>query len=200
MTDKLNEGVKPESCPTCGSPKRERDTGISYCCKDSWHRGEVVSNQDEEIRDLAETLADMFHGEVIPCNVNGEPGRAAFYSHVAQLAQAKQIISKWLARASSPPTPTPNPWKDAVIEACVVNHLDFNEEHAGVTLGRLIHWECESALNPAVSKAAAELARRSWKKPSNKQQKLCVNGASWDGKCTKWAISDGFYIPCQTAA
>ncbi len=74
-------------CPTCGSIKRGRDTGISYCCEDSWHRGEKVSNQDEE-RNRAKI---SFHENCPGCENN--------------IVMRSAYVEGWLARASSLPTP-----------------------------------------------------------------------------------------------
>lgn len=50
-----------------------------------------------------------------------------------------------------------NAWKEAVIEACVVNHLSWDEDDPRATLRNLINWETKVALDPKVSKAAQDL-------------------------------------------
>lgn len=53
-----------------------------------------------------------------------------------------------------------NPWKEAVIDALVVNHiLEANHEtDPRKALADLIAWEVKVALDPKVSEAAAKLA------------------------------------------
>jgi hypothetical protein len=51
-------------------------------------------------------------------------------------------------------------WKEAVIDACVVNHLSWDENDPRKTLANLLSWECKVALDPAVSKEAADLIER----------------------------------------
>jgi hypothetical protein len=50
-----------------------------------------------------------------------------------------------------------NPWKDAVIEACIASCVDFDENDAQKTLNKLIAWEVQVALDPRVSEAAHDL-------------------------------------------
>jgi hypothetical protein len=51
-----------------------------------------------------------------------------------------------------------NDWKDAIIEACIVSCLDWDEDDPEGTLTNLINWECEMALDPRISEQAAFLA------------------------------------------
>lgn len=53
-----------------------------------------------------------------------------------------------------------NPWKDAVIEACIVNCIDWDEQDPVKTLAQLIAWEVKIALDPAVSADARALIER----------------------------------------
>jgi hypothetical protein len=55
-----------------------------------------------------------------------------------------------------------NPWKRAIIEGLIVNHiLHTDHETAPVkALAALIDWECKTALDPAVSKEAQELIEK----------------------------------------
>lgn len=50
-----------------------------------------------------------------------------------------------------------NPWYAAVTDACVINHLGWNEDDARQTLAALVRWEVQTALNPAVSPEAQAL-------------------------------------------
>lgn len=52
---------------------------------------------------------------------------------------------------------TTNPWKEAIIESCVVSHLSWDETDARKSLANLISWEVQTALDPLVSKSAQEL-------------------------------------------
>jgi hypothetical protein len=56
-----------------------------------------------------------------------------------------------------------NPWKEAIIEACVVNHLDWDDNDPRKTLAALIAWECKCALDPDISEEAQALIERGWK-------------------------------------
>jgi uncharacterized OB-fold protein len=51
----------------------------------------------------------------------------------------------------------PNPWRAAVIEACVVGWVDFDENDPVGTLANLIRDEVAMALDPAISSAAVAL-------------------------------------------
>lgn len=53
-----------------------------------------------------------------------------------------------------------NAWKEAIIEACVVNHISWDENDAIKSLANLISWEVQVALDPKVSKAAQDLIDR----------------------------------------
>lgn len=48
-------------------------------------------------------------------------------------------------------------WKIAIEEACIVNHINFFPEDAQKSLSNLITWETKIALDPKVSKEAADL-------------------------------------------
>ena len=50
-----------------------------------------------------------------------------------------------------------NPWKVALTDACVVNHLGWDENDPKKTLANLVAWEIEIALDPAVSSRAQAL-------------------------------------------
>jgi hypothetical protein len=53
-------------------------------------------------------------------------------------------------------------WKEAIVEACVVNHLSWDEIDPRKSLANLIGWETTVALDPAVSKPAQDLIDRGW--------------------------------------
>lgn len=50
---------------------------------------------------------------------------------------------------------TRNPWKEAVLDACSVNHLPWDENDPRKTMTELLAWERMVALNPKVSEEAA---------------------------------------------
>jgi hypothetical protein len=49
-----------------------------------------------EAGELAEILYDLFRSAPIPCKMNGEMGKIAFYSRDEQIAIAAQIIATHL--------------------------------------------------------------------------------------------------------
>jgi hypothetical protein len=51
----------------------------------------------------------------------------------------------------------PANWKEAVIAACVVSHLSWDENDPHKTIANLIAWETQIALDPKVSKEARDL-------------------------------------------
>jgi hypothetical protein len=51
-----------------------------------------------------------------------------------------------------------NPWQQAVIEACVVHFLDWNENDPAGTLANLISWEIALSNDPRVSESARFVA------------------------------------------
>lgn len=53
-------------------------------------------------------------------------------------------------------------WKEAVIEACIVSCIGFDESDPHGTLRNLLHWETQIALDPAVSSQARALQRGQW--------------------------------------
>ena len=58
----------------------------------------------------------------------------------------------------SKPVSTPeDSWKEAVIEACVIACIGWDENDPEGTLRRLLQWESQIALDPAVSPAARAL-------------------------------------------
>lgn len=59
--------------------------------------------------------------------------------------------------SSAPLAESKNEWKEAVIEACVVNCIGWDETNPVKTLTNLISWEVQIALDPAVSGEAAKL-------------------------------------------
>jgi hypothetical protein len=48
-------------------------------------------------------------------------------------------------------------WKNAVIDACVVNHISWDDSDPRKTLANLISWEKNMALDPQVSDEARQL-------------------------------------------
>lgn len=48
-------------------------------------------------------------------------------------------------------------WKEAVIEKCIINCIDWDENDPMKTLNNLISWEVQVALDPTVSEAAQQL-------------------------------------------
>jgi len=82
------------------------------------------------------------------------------HQHHAEAAQWLRDTSTSAAQpAPSPAEGDANPWKAAIDEALVVNCLDCigPDETAEQALARLIAWEVETALDPAVSERAAAL-------------------------------------------
>jgi hypothetical protein len=53
-----------------------------------------------------------------------------------------------------------NPWREAVIDACVINHLPWDDADPTQTLMKLVDWEIKTALDPAVSGDAQALIDR----------------------------------------
>lgn len=51
-------------------------------------------------------------------------------------------------------------WKEAVIEACIVHCIDWDEADPVKTLNNLLRWNAEMALDPAISYEAQELINR----------------------------------------
>lgn len=50
-----------------------------------------------------------------------------------------------------------NEWKEAIIDECVMCHLNWFEDDPRKTLLQLIHWHIEVALDPRVSSEAQRL-------------------------------------------
>ena len=50
-----------------------------------------------------------------------------------------------------------NEWKDAVIDACVINCIGWDENDPRKTIRDLCHWEADIALDPKVSSDAQKL-------------------------------------------
>lgn len=70
----------------------------------------------------------------------------------------------------------PDAWRDAVIDACVINFLDWDMTDPRGTLARLIHWEQECALDPSISSAAQALIQRGRDEAKEEQERpLDVN-------------------------
>jgi hypothetical protein len=94
-----------------------------------------------------------------------------------------------------------NPWKSAVIEALIVNHI-FRVSHESDpvrALADLVDWECKVALDPAVSKEAQELVIESAADAKRYRRifseiphvyTLCVYGAPCIDKVTADALLD----------
>lgn len=61
------------------------------------------------------------------------------------------------AQAGTAQAEPPNPWKEAVIDACVIACIDWDEKDPRKTLHQLICWENQIALDPKVSSAAQAL-------------------------------------------
>lgn len=53
-----------------------------------------------------------------------------------------------------------NPWKEAVIDACVIDCINWHEDDPARTIKELIEWNVRQALDPKVSKEARELVER----------------------------------------
>jgi hypothetical protein len=53
---------------------------------------------------------------------------------------------------------TGDAWKEAIIQACIVNCIDWDESSAEKSLAALLKYEVETALDPRVSERAAKLA------------------------------------------
>ena len=73
-----------------------------------------------------------------------------------------------------------NPWKEAVIEALIVNHTlrKEHEEDPKLALAALIDWECKIALDPAVSSEAQALI--------DKGRKEALPSQEWSEEDEKW--------------
>lgn len=54
-------------------------------------------------------------------------------------------------------------WKEAVIEACIVYHIDWTEGDPKATLNRLLALNAQMALDPLISKEAQDLIERGHK-------------------------------------
>lgn len=54
----------------------------------------------------------------------------------------------------------PNVWRAAVTEACVINGIDWDDNDPAKSLARLIQLEICEALDPAISREAANLIQR----------------------------------------
>lgn len=50
-----------------------------------------------------------------------------------------------------------NPWYLAITDACVINHIGWDDKDAASSLANLIKWETEVALDPRVSGSAQSL-------------------------------------------
>ena len=61
-------------------------------------------------------------------------------------------------------------WKEAVLEACVVACIGFDENDPRKTLANLLNWEASIALDPAVSSDARALIERGRKEAHERQQ------------------------------
>jgi hypothetical protein len=53
-----------------------------------------------------------------------------------------------------------NPWKEAVIDACIVRHLSWDDKNPRKTLSHLLAYEVQLALDPRVSQEAQNLIDR----------------------------------------
>ena len=62
-------------------------------------------------------------------------------------------------------------WKEAVLDACTIAFLDWDENDPRKTIADLIAWEQKIALDPQVSKEARELADAAFKKGADAARK-----------------------------
>lgn len=71
------------------------------------------------------------------------------------------------------PTPTTAcPWKRAIEDAYELNHIDFYPKDPVKSLANLIQWEVKVALDPRVSSAARQLARRAHPRIQTEEQRM----------------------------
>lgn len=110
--------------------------------------------------------------------------RAAIESHVATLRP-------------SVPADTVNPWREALIDACVINHMSWHEDDPRKTLYELICYDVQIALDPQVSSDAKALIDR------GRAEALAMRSAV-DGKRTDFdltgAITEVVERSCSPAA
>jgi hypothetical protein len=106
-------------------------------------------------------------------------------SNVADLESIGRRVTRWpemealRAALAVADTPTPNPWKDEVIEKLVISHI-YKAEHENdpaKALHDLLSWEVAIALDPQVSSDAQALIDRG------------RNEAQEDAEPVAWAIS-----------
>jgi hypothetical protein len=81
-----------------------------------------------------------------------------------ELALANESCSNAVAALANathvPEANAKNAWKEAVIEACVVNCIGWDESNPMKSVADLISWEVQIALDPAVSSDAQALIER----------------------------------------
>jgi hypothetical protein len=118
----------------------------------------------------------------------GERGnRVILYTTDEVLADRRACIAAALESDQS--------WRNAVIDACVILFLDWDENNPRETISRLIEAETAIALDPAVSERAAALAHR---EPVPQQVlsdaafrgMAVVAGAYQDDATAAWDMSD----------
>jgi hypothetical protein len=104
-----------------------------------------------------------------------------------------------LADKAGTATPVETPkdaWKEAIVEACAVNHISWDENDARKSLRNLISWETQVALDPKVSEAAQNLINQGKATP--------VETASHDAekrlqKAVGFSMSEGGLVAGRSA-
>ncbi len=113
-----------------------------------------VAGLEDELRHVVVTLSHI--AEMFPIGVAPEDLVTAMQNKCGAL------VARLKALASSAPLVAARDaelekWKQAVIEACVVNCIGWDENDPIKTLADLVAWEVKVALDPKVSKEAAEI-------------------------------------------
>lgn len=85
--------------------------------------------------------------------------------HSLQEAERRMVTAQDPSLGTPSPTFTGtlvpvNPWKRAIINACVLAHINWDEEDPAKTLHQLLVWESQVALDPKVSSDAQALINR----------------------------------------
>ena len=116
-------------------------------CPKCKHDPHVANDCNERVCDAA---GDM---DYCPCGYN-LPKAINFMAPAMKLAtpRVRRLIKSAVKKFVEA-----NPWKEAIIQACIVNFLEWDENDPSGTLSKLIGWENTVALDPKVSKAAYDL-------------------------------------------
>ena len=97
---------------------------------------------------LRRILDSLYHGDM----AEKQPAVAS-----AIAAPVKSLGEAFDAKPNPAGVETRDAWKLAVIDACTVNHIGWQDNDPHWTVKRLLDWECKQCLDPEISNEAAAL-------------------------------------------